>query len=618
MKSAEPEGVRQDVSIITPPHELCFRSEAELRAQAVKEFVSSGAVWELIQQHGFNKLFPDLKAGHEFGKLRSLMRETRDPRYRRELVLGIDPDTDQVVFAPRRIFGGHAYILGKPGSGKTTGAGGCIRAQLADRAEDSDGVQHEHPPLVEMDCKEGGDPFSFALAQRIAEERKQELVVFTIDESHDSHLFDVAQLLRTEQDLAALVGKLSWALGLVQPEGFGPDFFNAADEAAIYEAIEKQRPQTIRELFRSVSRAVKKHRHDSALKFHLKRMLHCPNLIVDERPSVAAQKVLDFDALFEKRQVWYVQLDALSRQYNARWVARMLLLVLKDMCAARRKRGAEHFVLVAIDEFHTVATRLLVNLMSQSRSSGLCFILSHQSPSQLRLSDGEMLFGQVWDLTNFQQILTISDEQYLTPKLELASARTSETRRSGNEGKKEGFDERHTTSESRTSGMSITWSSAVTSSFDRCSFTTGGALTENFSRSHSEAHATGHSTEYSASKGWQEQMVCALTPELRARVNHTTLMSLVFVTGGGENCLTPTRGTWRLVQGLFPFPEEEFKKMRTASLPEREAMPPRTPDASREAITDRVTLPEEVTRPFFELAKRVSRHMLPKSPPPIE
>lgn len=482
--------------------------------------------------------------------------DRRGGRFHNELFLGLDPETNAPVYVPRSVFAHHAYILGLPGSGKTSQALAQLLLQLGSDLAHPD----EPPPLVILDLKEGGDSLLRALAERIAHERGQGLRFFSNDPDYESLRFDPLFCLRSIRYPLKLGETLLKALSLIYREGYGSDFFTAEQRAELLRVLYEDHPRTLSQLIAFVHRATtggSGNKDARGLHSALAPLQYSFHLLTSGSPNAADVNLIDLERFYERREVLYVHLNSRSQSIDAKVIGKLLIFALVETAAERKKRGCLRQTYVAIDEFQRLAAQNVVEVLEDSRSLGVGFIFSHQSPESLRTRETD-LYRTIADLCGFKQFLSLTNE-HIVESLRLVSSRKSEFRKGQSSSTTTGSQTSSGSNWSQSSGSGTQYEPGVWGMPTRSTSTSGSA----------SGGSTGSGQMHSESVGSSktEEMIAGLTPEMVAAVNGTPLLSLIHVQNASPESLTPLQGLPVLVQGLYPVTEQEARALGERAWP---------------------------------------------------
>jgi len=479
------------------------------------------------------------------------------PQFREEIFIGFDPASNLPILVPRFVFEWHAYILGGSGSGKTTHAMAQILIQLSEIYTDVKGNTHKPPPILIIDMKQNGDRYLRSLASNLARERGQELRFFSIDPEYVSMVFDPLYCLRTIKYPIKLLETLLKAFSMIYPEGYGADFFTNEQRVAFMEILYSERPTTMNELIHFIRAATRgksaKNPDARGLYAALAALEHALHVHTDGSPLDPEQRI-DFDRFYDKGEVMYVHLDSRALGLLSRDIGKLLLFSLLETASQRERHGNKVQCFVAIDEFHRLAARNIVEMLDDARGAGIGFIIAHQSSSSLKTRDAD-LYGGLFENCSFKQCLTIEDPRVID-LFRLVAGRTKEIRYGGSTSIATSSSKMHSDGGAEAesfghAGIESTWFSGDLFHEPRWGVSSTKSWTD----------GSGSAVSRSETKSWQEEMVSALVPEIITKVNDTPLLSLVHVKGTAGKTHTPTGGVPTLIQGMFPFLEKQFVEM---------------------------------------------------------
>lgn len=545
-----------------PPIELMQPVEPITFEQVWNE-IPAAMWWNILQRKRVNELCPH-DPEPEWRRYQSLRRRSPPPRGR-EVFVGLQcrvdgpkPEARFPIFVPREVFHHHSYILGLPGTGKTTQALAQLLVQLAEDYTDKDGLHHPKPPLLIIDLKEGGDNYLRSLARQIAADRNQPLRFFSNDPDYESLRFDPLYCLRSIHYPLKKAETILKALSLIYKEGYGSDFFTAEQHTQLLRTLYNDKPETLRELIEYVdrdTRGSKKNKDARGLYSALAPLQYSFHLVSAEE-NTAEDDLVDLDRFYENGEVLYVHLNSRSQSIDAKVIGKLVVFALMEAAAERKKEGTARQVFVAIDEFQRLAAQNIVEVLEDSRSLQVGFLLSHQSPESLRTRETD-LYRMIADLCSYKQFLSLTSGN-IVEQLQMVSGRKIERRKGESEARSEGTgtSEGYTTGHTNSSGNSR----ADTSGWFTPSTTTIGTSHTSGSSS-SNSRSTSKTDGKTETKSWREEAIPGLTPEAIAAVNGTPLLSLIHVHATDVESATPLGGLPTLVLGLYPFTSTEAKDM---------------------------------------------------------
>ncbi|TWT44357.1 AAA-like domain protein [Phycisphaerae bacterium RAS1] len=544
-----------------PPIELLRPVEPITFDQIWRE-IPTAMWWEILERKRVRELCPG-DATPEWERYQQLRRRSPAPRGS-EVFIGLErrveqdsAPTQRPIFAPREVFKHHAYILGLPGTGKTAQALATLLLQLAEAYTDKEGRFEPHPPLLIIDLKEGGDNYLRTIAAQIAASREQKtLRFFSNDPDFESLKFDPLYCLRSIRYPLKKAETILKALSLIYKEGYGSDFFTAEQHTQLLKTLYQDQPETLAEMIKYIDAATrgnKKNKDARGLYSALAPLQYSFHL--DERDDRSGSEFIDLERFYENGEVLYVHLNSRSQSIDAKVIGKLIIFALMETAAERKKQGNSRQAFVAIDEFQRLAAQNIVEVLEDSRSLGVGFVLAHQSPESLRTRETD-LYRMIADLCSYKQFLSLTSSN-IVEQLQLVSGRRIERRQGESEGTTEGTSKSHGSSfgESSTSGTS----KAKTYGWFVNSSTTDG-VTHSSGRNSSNSTTNSTNEGKSNTKSWKEEAVAGLTPEAIAAVNGTPLLSLIHVHSTDERSATPLGGIPTLVQGLYPFHAEEARR----------------------------------------------------------
>lgn len=525
--------------------------------------------WDMLRTRRMKDLWPE-STSSEFMQYLELV--ARQPRgHEHELFLGLwdaghrDGTRQRIepFFVPREVFKDHAYILGASGSGKSSHAIPQLLLQLAQPYAWTKPGRVESAPILIIDLKPEGESFLRTFAEQLAGALKRPLRFFSNDPEYVSLHFDPMQSLRSIPYPLERAETLLRALSLIYPEGYGADFFTNEQRVQMIEVLYDKRPRSFGELVDIVRGATqgKSGNRDARGLYSAMAALNVAMHVHTAEQPLPPDQVVDFDRFYDEEEILYVHLDSRANYLLSRDIGKLMLFSLLATAKQRIKKQKKRQTFVFIDEFQRLAARNVVELLQDSRSAGVAFILAHQTSDSLRTRDGD-LYGTLFQNCRFKQCLTLEDKR-VVELFELISGRRSEIRRGGaqTDGTSQGVSSSYSSSQGSASmtgeSRGPLWGDVRTSS----SHTSHSGSQHGFSESHEKSR--------SQTSSWQETMVAGLTPEMLVEVNNTELLSLVHVKGTGSDSLCPTRGIPVLVHGLYPVKYEEFEALSETPWPQK-------------------------------------------------
>ena len=304
------------------------------------------------------------------------------------------------------------YITGAPGSGKSRYLI-ALTMQLIRRLRgkpNEEADPEERASFVFLDLK--GDRALLHSVREEAAKAGQEFFYLSLDETAPGYRFNPLEtLLARPRDPATLTSQLMGLLGVLHGDFYGSMHFGAEGQAYLGKAVRE--PGALESLD-ALSRALQRHTPKTKSlevanvlqRVAGYRILHCSG---DSPPRVR------FEELLEKRQIAYFSLDPQCGEQASREVGRIALGTLLHAAAERQKEGKKTICYVPIDEFQTLASSSadLERILEKGRGFGLRFILAHQNPASLRVSQYSNLSSVVRNCTRLKVMFTVDDPEEL-------------------------------------------------------------------------------------------------------------------------------------------------------------------------------------------------------------
>lgn len=349
-----------------------------------------------------------------------LKENSADPHIRSSLFLGTDLRHHVPIFLPRHVLdAGHFVVRGTTGTGKTSATLLPLALQVLRPYRDASGRDAPPSPLVIIDLK--GDDAFFHAVWEAASRAGRKFRYFSVAHDHDYHFFDPLQIfllgiLEPVQLATTFLRAFSLDYGLI----YGGLYFTHQNLAALYDAVlQLQRwPKeqvTIATLSNAVIRVAGANRMADAqhIQSCLKLLAAYPQ--VDRRPDEPLpSERIDMPRVLENSEVVYFHLRLQDQAASLRQIAAFAMYALIQAAQVRRQRGLpQRDTFVIIDEFYHIAGKSFGDMLATVREWGLRFILSHQTPDQLKHHDAA-LPDVIQGNTAVEQAyaLTQDDERY--------------------------------------------------------------------------------------------------------------------------------------------------------------------------------------------------------------
>lgn len=352
---------------------------------------------------------------------------SRDLCEREHLLLGRSLAGDYPVLLHRGLLHQHAHLVGDSGARKTSLGIAPTIAQL---------IAANNASVVVIDLK--GDRALFETARLEAAAARAEFRWFTTETNHSSHVFNPLQQSHFAEFTPSQKTQLILeALGLDYGDAYGRGFFSAVSEIVLLNFLRHFRVQSFTQLNAIVSdkRAYgvignpddwNNARHLSVL---LDRLASVPNLNLTQqdladRPA-ARTAAIDMAHLLARPQVVYFNLRSSVAPIVSPAIAKLVMYSLFS-AAAQRRPDQNLRVYVVIDEFQQVVSENIPLVLEQARSSGLAFLIAHQSLQQLDKKAVDIR-ETVSACTAFKQFFRASDVRTIKQLEELSGEATYES-----------------------------------------------------------------------------------------------------------------------------------------------------------------------------------------------
>lgn len=351
----------------------------------------------------------------------------------------------------RSIVNEHVYMCGRTGSGKTALGILPLLYQLARpwksakrdaagkiKKENGQPVfqREKRPPIVILDMK--GDAALFNSARKIAKDNNYPFRFFTLDSAKSSCVFDPFRELASRSPVE-MCEVFIRALNLFHGEEYGASYFSRQHRHYLREALKKAREKktpikSFVELYDYLERlyAGSKKEDASELMMVVAAMGDYPQLVAGDRTS--SDFLIDMKAVIKQRQMVYFWLPADVAAMSVREVGKLAIYALNVAARSIAETGQRTQTYVFVDEFQEIAGENLKQILNQSRSRGLSYILTNQQYPDLHLKDTDL--GPV-ALNNPRLVLafTPSGDAELSKWLERRSGLTTKPLISRTEGR---------------------------------------------------------------------------------------------------------------------------------------------------------------------------------------
>ena len=434
-------------------------------------------------------------------------------------------------------------------------------------------------PLVIIDLKEVPDRGLKAAADHVAQQRGQgeHCLFYSPDEDLQSPRWDLLSSARRLRGVNKQVGFLLNAFGLVYDPVYGEEYFANAMGTALTAVIQKQGLEQLTynrlvdlvgEVVSSKKKRIPNHlketevvvtswRDARGLYDKIQRLRLLDKLATDT--ANPPDDCLNLQTVIEKGDVLYVHLGS-TFMPNESWdIGRMLVFsLLKELVEqiwmGTGGIGDRRRCFLFMDEFQRLGAKNVVQRFEDARSSGLSFVLSHQTPKSLSKKDGE-LFEMVFQNCALRQAFSLEDLQLLDMLERLSGIKSLYLR---NQSKAIGSSQSLAHSDSTTHGADETHSYR----FDLAGLGDGSGVSYRHSTSRGSGETRTMATTETNSFGMQETKVPRFDSESARLCNASFPSSVIYVRDGGRGSLTPTEAIPRTVYNTFIGPEE------TRALPE--------------------------------------------------
>jgi hypothetical protein len=308
----------------------------------------------------------------------------------------------------RSIVNEHVYMCGRTGSGKTALGILSLLHQLArpwrEVQRDRGGKvkrdkttnepqfhRRERPPIVILDLK--GDASLFNSARRIAQDNGYPFRFFTLDSGKSSCVFDPFRELASRTP-AEMCEVFILALNLFHGEQYGASYFSRQHRHYLREALKKAKDNktpitTFADLYDYLQRLYTgPGKHEATeLMMVVAAMAEYPQLVAGKTKD---DFLIDMAQVLQQRQLVYFWLPADVAAMSVREVGKLALYALNVAARTRSERGERIQTYVFVDEFQEIAGENLKQILNQSRSRGLSYILTNQQYPDLQTNDTDL------------------------------------------------------------------------------------------------------------------------------------------------------------------------------------------------------------------------------------
>lgn len=339
---------------------------------------------------------------------------------RKHLLLGRALEGDYPVLLDRALLHQHAHLVGDSGSRKTSLGIAPTIAQLIASNDNS---------VVVLDLK--GDRALFETARIEATEAGADFRWFTAEPGHSSHVFNPLEQSHLDRfNPSQRTQLILEALALNYGDAYGRGYFSAVNESVLVNILRKHGVRNFIQLHQLLTDAKiyetlklldepKDARHLSSL---VDRLISVPHLNLTHaqlagRPAVAAAAI-DMPSLLARPQVVYFNLRSSHNPIVSPAIAKLALYLLFTAAADRTPDQKCH-VYVVVDEFQQIVSENIPLVMEQARSSGLAFLIAHQSLDQLDRKKVDIR-DTIQACTAFKQYFRASDPKTIRHLEELS------------------------------------------------------------------------------------------------------------------------------------------------------------------------------------------------------
>jgi hypothetical protein len=339
---------------------------------------------------------------------------------REHLLLGRALEADYPVLLDRALLHQHAHLVGDSGARKTSLGIAPTIAQL---------IASNDCSVVVLDLK--GDRALFETARIEATEAGADFRWFTAEPGHSSHVFNPLEQSHLDRfNPSQRTQLILEALALNYGDAYGRGYFSAVNESVLVNILRKYDVRNFIQLHKLLTDAKiyetlgildepKDARHLAAL---VDRLISVPHLNLTyaqlaDRPAVAAAAI-DMPSLLSRPQVVYFNLRSPLNPIVSPAIAKLALYLLFTAAADRAPDQKCH-VYVVVDEFQQIVSENIPLVMEQARSSGLAFLIAHQSLDQLDRKAVDIR-GTIQACTAFKQFFRASDPKTIRHLEELS------------------------------------------------------------------------------------------------------------------------------------------------------------------------------------------------------
>lgn len=355
-------------------------------------------------------------AWSEFDGYVHRLQSSINPIERRSNLIGFHPIWEFPILADTDLYFEHQHVLGATGTGKTALSVTTDVIQL---------IRRNDGPVIVLDCK--GDRALMETCRLEAEAAQRKFKWFTNKTNRSTYIFNpLAHLSSPEFTLAEVLGVLLQSFNLHHGDEYARAYFGkamrillrAAYLATVSQAGNRRgfdpygtgfRAEKIESLWDldDILRDLAANNREYEAARHLSMLVAslCDfdqlNLTASRAPhEPAVRHAISMPEVIQEKQVIYFHLVGSMDSASVGEIGRLALFSANSAAIQHRDRTGERpRVHIIADEAQCLLAKNVETVLQQSRDSGLGFLLSHQSLSQLNLPGGVDLTAQIMNST---------------------------------------------------------------------------------------------------------------------------------------------------------------------------------------------------------------------------
>jgi hypothetical protein len=310
---------------------------------------------------------------------------------------GVEPVLQFPILIHKNIPQEGVYIMGEPGSGKTSLGVTPLLLQFMqprpDRREYNPKDKKGPAPVVILDLK--GDKVMLHTIRDRAKKNGQKFRFFTLENDKDCDYFNPFDAFDTDSRNVMEVCQLFLqALNLYHGPGYGRSFYSSQSRALLAQALQLGMPKDFTDLYRTLDTLRKKRENRPHLRDTLELMATIqaltfyPKLSTIHKPP--DDRVIFMPRVMEQREVVYFWFKGVLNSFSIQEVGKLAVFAVMDAMLKRYDEGKHRQAVLAIDELQMLASGQLKVIMQQARGHFLTLLLANQTLADLKTPDADL------------------------------------------------------------------------------------------------------------------------------------------------------------------------------------------------------------------------------------